>query len=201
VTQLLLEGKTTGHTQSAYLLDYAKLNEQRMNRIEKTFRLAPEAAELLEAVDRPVTWLILTEGWCGDASQIIPVLHGLALQNPNITLKFLLRDEHPELMDAFLTDGARSIPIVIFVNPDSNRVIGFWGPRPEAAQSMVLAFKKRMVESGSQEEKDALYEEVKTAVHTWYAHDKGASTQREILQHFKAVAAITTPVQAVIDTN
>jgi hypothetical protein len=184
VTGLWKEGKTTGEKQSPELLEYAGLNEQRMNRIEKTFRLDAEVEKWLKAIDQPVIWLTLTEGWCGDASQILPVIHGLALQNQHITLKFLLRDEHLDIMDAFLTNGARSIPITIFVSPEDGRVLGSWGSRPAAAQALMLEFKKRMLDAPDAATKAALYDEAKTAVHAWYAHDRTVSIQQELLKKY-----------------
>jgi hypothetical protein len=189
VTRLLGEGKTTGPNQSPALLHYAELNEQRMDRIDKTFRLTSEASELLHELNkRPLLWLTLTEGWCGDASQIVPALNALAKASDCITLRLLLRDEHPDLMDQFLTNGSRSVPKVIFVDPADNRVLGSWGPRPTGGQARFLEFKQQMDAAPDKETRQQLYEDAKLAVHTWYARDKTATTQREVLQ--AALAAV-----------
>lgn len=182
VTDLLAEGKTTGHHQTADLLAYSQLNEQRMDRLDKTFRLDPEAAELLPQLRRPQQWLVVTEGWCGDSAQIVPVLHQLSLLNPHIQLGFLLRDEHPDLMDAFLTEGSRSIPKVIFADPETGEVGGAWGPRPAAAHALIRDQISEMKATAEPELRRSLYEQAKTIVHTWYAHDRTVSTQREVLQ-------------------
>lgn len=182
VTDLLAEGKTTGNHQNPDLLAYSRLNEQRMDRIDKTFRLDAAAAALVSRLTRPQQWLVLTEGWCGDASQIVPVLHQLSLLNANIRLGFLLRDEQPDLMDAFLTDGSRSIPKIIFADPETGEVGGSWGPRPVAVQTLVHGLISQMKATTDPVLRHDLYEQAKTLVHTWYAHDRTVSTQHEVLQ-------------------
>ena len=181
ISTLLAEGKTSRPDPHPELLEYTQLNEQRMNRIDKKFRLDDAAAEQLKTIQTPIFCLVISEGWCGDAAQIVPTLQHLALENPQITLRFILRDEHLDLMDAFLTDGGRSIPKVIFVEPDSGRVLGHWGPRPAEAHRQMLDFKAQMLAETDKIARAAVYETAKTAIHTWYAHDRTVSTQREFL--------------------
>ncbi len=182
VTDLLAEDKTTGLHHTPELLKYSHLNEQRMNRLDKTFRLDSQAAELLAQLTKPQQWLVITEGWCGDASQIVPVLHSLSLLNENIQLGFVLRDEQPDLMDAFLTEGSRSIPKIIFADAKSGEVGGSWGPRPAAVQAQIRDMIVQMKGSTDLEVRHKIYEDLKTLVHTWYAHDRTVSIQREVLQ-------------------
>jgi hypothetical protein len=182
VTALLSEGKLTGPgvPLNEEMLEYTRLNEQRMNRIEKTFRPHEEAFAGLAQIAEPITWLVITEGWCGDAAQIIPTLQKMAESNPNILLRFILRDQHLDIMDAFLTNGGRSIPKILFVAPANGKVLGHWGPRPVAAHEEMTAWANRIKATEDSKERKQLYEEAKTAVHTWYAHDKTISTQREV---------------------
>src|SRR5580692_605838 len=102
---LLSAGKTTGPLQSEAMVHYAELNLQRMHRLEKTIQVLPAVATQMSGVDRSQIWLVLTEGWCGDAAQSLPVIHALAELNPLISLRLLLRDENLELMDRYLTNG------------------------------------------------------------------------------------------------
>src|SRR6478752_1206105 len=90
VDDLLLEGKVTGPQQSDSLAHYTKLNVQRMQRIDKTVHLLPEVTAMLQQISRPQTWLVITEGWCGDAAQILPVLNAMANLNPLIQLRLVL---------------------------------------------------------------------------------------------------------------
>ena len=168
---LMAEEKTTGNDQSEAMVGYGKMNVQRMKRLNKTIQLQPELLEVLTSFNRKVTFLVLTEGWCGDAAQNIPVLHKIAEQAENIELKLLLRDQNLPVMDAFLTNGGRSIPKLIAVDTNSLAVIGTWGPRPEAAQFMVSEFKKI---------KDGDYSEFVKEVQLWYARDKTIAMQKEL---------------------
>ncbi|HYH78401.1 MAG TPA: thioredoxin family protein [Longimicrobium sp.] len=115
--------------------------------------------------------LVISEDWCGDASNTVPVVARLAEELPNVELRVVKRDEHPALMDRHLTGGSRSIPLVVVLCPDFT-VAGQWGPRPSQLQSWVLEQKK----AGERPVGD-IYRDVRT----WYARDRGESTLREVL--------------------
>ena len=112
---------------------------------------------------------VIAEDWCGDASSTIPILARFADTVPGMELRLLRRDQHPELMDRYLTNGARSIPIVIALD-DSFRELGYWGPRPAVLQAWVLENRPRVP-------KAELYPQVRK----WYARDRGETTLREVL--------------------
>lgn len=182
IDQLLAEEKTTGPNQSPAMLEYTRLNVSRMKRLDKTARLTEASIAQLEKIDRPMIWLVITEGWCGDAAQIVPVLQKMADHNEQIDLRLILRDENLEVMDAFLTNGARSIPKVVFVDAEDHSVLGSWGPRPEAAQTMVMNTKEELQQITVAEIKAQRYKESQQELHTWYARDKNRSTQAEFLE-------------------
>lgn len=175
VSDLLAEGKSTGPDQSEALLNYSLLNDRRMKRLDKTIRLSEETIASAKDTKEPQTWLVLTEGWCGDAAQNLPVINKIAEENEHINLKLVLRDENPELMDQFLTNGGRSIPKLIALDKAHN-VIGSWGPRPSVATAMVANYKK---EHGN------LDAEFKKDLQVWYNKDKGKNTQEDIVSLLK----------------
>ncbi len=113
--------------------------------------------------------LVVAEDWCGDASSTTPVLARLAELAPGLELRIIRRDEHPEVMDRYLTNGARSIPIVIALDR-SFRELGHWGPRPRLLQSWVAANRLTVPKA-----------ELYPLIRTWYARDRGESTLREVL--------------------
>lgn len=171
VDDLLAAGKATGTNHSEAFLHYSHLNQQRMHRLEKTIGLLPEAKERMLSIGRPQTWLVLTEGWCGDAAQSIPVMQALAQLNPLIRLRMLLRDENLELMDQYLTNGiSRSIPKLIAVDTDSLTELFTWGPRPAPLQELFY----RMKADGM------IYDSIKEELQRWYNTDKTVTIQREI---------------------
>lgn len=171
VDDLLAAGKTTGTNHSEPFLHYSHLNQQRMHRLEKTIVLTEDVKKAILSIQVPQTWLVLTEGWCGDASQSLPVMHALTELNPLIRLRLILRDENLELMDQYLTNGvSRSIPKLIALNPHTGRELFTWGPRPTPLQELFY----RMRAEGMAH--DAMVEEFQR----WYNTDKTLTIQKEI---------------------
>ncbi len=168
---LLQQGKTTGTNQSESMVNYATLNERRMKKWDKIGKITPELMDKLMSIDQKMTWLVVTEGWCGDAAQNLPFLNKMAELNPNIDLRFVLRDENLPLIDAFLTNGGRSIPKLIALDSELS-VLGTWGPRPEPVQKAFLENKVSQERTGK---------EFTEYLHLWYAKDKGITLQGEIL--------------------
>lgn len=171
VSKLISEGKSTGNDQTEDLLHYSELNEVRMNRLEKTLKMDSEALEKLQNLKSKQTWLVISEGWCGDAAQILPIIKLMADTSENIELKVVLRDENDELMAQFLTNGSKSIPKLLILDENLN-LINHWGPRPEGAKNLILNYKTQH---------GIVDEAAKIALQKWYLEDKGISTQREII--------------------
>jgi len=171
IDELLVENKTTGTNHSEAMIHYTKLNVQRMKRLDKTVQLEEALKAAIAAIDQPMRWLVLTEAWCGDAAQNIPVLAHIAVASKYIDLKFILRDEHPDCMDQFLTNGGRSIPKLICLNEEGT-VIGTWGPRPEPAQKMTMDYKANPIVD---------YQEFVVEVQKWYAKDRTKTVQQEFI--------------------
>ncbi|MBP8066732.1 MAG: thioredoxin family protein, partial [Flavobacterium sp.] len=142
VSDLLAEGKSSGNEQSEDLLHYSQLNEVRMNRLDKTIVVPEEVKQQLQLNSKYI-WLVLAEGWCGDAAQLLPIMEKMAEVVPNIDLRIVFRDENDALMQEFLTNGARSIPKLIILNADNHGVLSAWGPRPEAAARLIKEYKTK----------------------------------------------------------
>jgi hypothetical protein len=172
INNLLQQNSVTGTEQSKSLVEYSKLNVARMNRIDKTFEAIPELQQIIAGLPDKMVWLVITEGWCGDAAQSTPVFNALASFSNNIELKFLLRDEHPELMDMYLTGKSRSIPKLIMLCADSYTELAVWGPRPQASQSLLNQLRAQGVP----------FEEMVEELYRWYAQDKTQSIQAELFQ-------------------
>lgn len=169
---LLVEGKSTGNEQSEALLAYSILNDKRMDRLDKTLKISEDTAVALNKLADSFTLLVLAEGWCGDAAQILPVINKIAASSSKIDLKIVCRDENEALMNQFLTNGGKAIPKVIVVN-SKNEVVNSWGPRPAIATKMVNDYKT--LHGG-------LDDEFKKNLQIWYNKDKGNSTQKDLLE-------------------
>lgn len=137
--------------------------------VYRTARVAPES--VARARELPGSWnlLALTEDWCGDAVNALPILARLVEQVPNFELRLLGRDANPDLMDSHLTGSARAIPVVIVLDEQMQEV-GWWGPRPTALQHWFM-------EEGKGMEKGERYKHIRT----WYARDRGRTIVDEVL--------------------
>ncbi len=177
VVKLHDEGKTTNGENTQDMLDYTKMNLQRISRWDKRAQLSEELIDALKNIKRKVTWVVLTEGWCGDASQSVPFFNKMAEQNPNIELKLLLRDENLDVMDQYLTNGkSRSIPKLIAIDSETFEELGVWGPRPTSIQNKFM----EMLADPNNKKEDVIKD-----IHLWYAKDKGESIQKEFLELVK----------------
>ena len=172
VSKLLVEGKSTGTQQSDELTHYSELNETRMNRLDKKIAVSEDNIRKLLSLQKKYIWIVISEGWCGDAAQILPVLNKMAAIANNIDFRIVFRDENENLMDQFLTNGARSIPKLVIVEPETNKILGSWGPRPKGAADLITSYKQQY---------GVIDETAKTELQLWYLHDKGLSTQTEIV--------------------
>lgn len=172
VTNLLQAGQATGNEQSESLVHYTELNEARMNRLDKTMQITDEVKNYLENLNQEYIWLVISEGWCGDAAQILPIINKMALLSDKIDFKIVLRDHNEALMNQFLTNGSKSIPILILIEKDALKVVNQFGPRPQPAIDLVKKYKEKF---------GVIDETIKTDLQKWYLSDKGVSTQQEII--------------------
>ncbi len=165
-------GKTTGPQQTPELLAYAQLNEQRMSRLDKTVKLLPELAAAAASLRENYIWLIITEGWCGDAAQTVPVMEAVAQASAgHLRTAYVLRDENPDLIDQYLTGSSRSIPKLVVLHAATLTEATHWGPRPAEAQALISKLKAEGM----------AHDDFIKELHTWYAHDRTQATQRELL--------------------
>jgi hypothetical protein len=158
---------------NAYTFDaFVAVSDKHKGLWEGIYRLAriPDWAAAAIPAGARRRLLVIAEDWCGDASNTVPIISRLVDQVPELELRIVLRDQNPELMDQFLTNGSRSIPIVIVLDDDFHEV-GHWGPRPAVLQSWVMA--NRLTTP-----KAELYPQVRK----WYARDHGETTLREVLE-------------------
>ncbi len=173
IDEKIAQNSSTGHEQNEMLSDFTKLNRARMKRLDKTQQILPELEKLTRQISEKQVWIVLTESWCGDAAQNVPVLQKLAEINPMIDLRLVLRDDNEELMQQYLTNGGKSIPKLIAVSADLEKELFTWGPRPATAQVEV----KRLLD-----ENGGFNDIVKEGIQIWYNNDKGISMQNELIE-------------------
>ena len=173
VRQLAEENSNTGVEKTRAFANYTKLNDKRMKRWDKTIKVSKMAQKRIAEFQHKITWLVITESWCGDAAHVIPALNKIAELNSNITLRLVLRDVNPELMDDFLTHGNRSVPKVIIIDDETGEVIHTYGPRPTEAANYVKRFKSKH---------GALTPDFKEDLQHWYNSDKGQNVIEDVTQ-------------------
>jgi hypothetical protein len=171
VSDLVAEGKSTGPNQTEDLTHFSMLNVKRMDRLDKKIELSEDTILRLQKLDKKQLWLVLTEGWCGDAAQNLPVIEKMAKQSSHIELRLILRDENPEVMNLFLTNGAQAIPKLISFDEELN-VLFTWGARPSIATQMVTDYKAKH---------GKLDPEFKKNLQVWYNKDKGQNVQSDVV--------------------
>lgn len=151
-------------------LENKKLNLYRMNRIEKQYHVTDELKNLVQQTDKPQIWMIISEIWCGDSAQNIPYIAKIAELNPKINLKIILRDANSVIMDLYLTNGTRSIPILVVFDEIGNELFR-WGPRPQEAKQLVNDLIVQGVEKSIRAEK----------LHLWYGRNRGRRLEIEMI--------------------
>ena len=142
-----------------------------MHRLEKTVLINENLREKLQNNKRKMIWLIITEGWCGDAAQNIPSIEKIAAESDLIETRYVLRDENLTLMDAYLTNNARSIPKLIALDAETLQELGVWGPRPQLAMEYFYEMKAQNLEKPQMMEN----------LQRWYNADKNQAIQDEFV--------------------
>lgn len=131
----------------------------------------------IESVGGQWHLLVLTEDWCSDAVNTLPVLAAISNRARNLDLRILSRDANPDLMDAHRTGSSRSIPIVIVLDSQyAERA--WWGPRPAPLQGWVVNADRALTPAER-------YREVRR----WYARDRGTTTLAELLTTLRRAQA------------
>ena len=171
VRQLVLAESTTGIEKTENLIEYTKLNDRRMKRWDKTLKISEDFKSKIAEFKEKVTWLVITESWCGDAAHIMPAINKVAELNDNISFKTVLRDENEDLMNLFLTNGSKSIPKLVMIDDASGEVVSTFGPRPNVAKQLVKDYKAEF---------GALTPEFKQDLQVWYNKDKSQNTLQDL---------------------
>lgn len=167
---------TSGDEQTEALIHYTLLNDRRMKRWDKTIKVPDYAKQKLATFKGDVTWLVLTESWCGDAAHVIPLLHKVAELSEGIALKLVYKDESVGLMTEFLTNGGQSIPKLIMIDNTTGDVLNTYGPRPSKATQLALDYKNNY---------GTLTPEFKEDLQRWYNLDKGQTIIEDLLNVLK----------------
>lgn len=176
---LVAKGDTTGEDKAATRKEATSLNLRRLKRLSGG-DIPESLKKTLQNITGKHTWYIIIESWCGDGAQILPVLNRIVRSSEGkIELKIVLRDENPELMDNFLTNGSRSIPKMIWVENEENLILETWGPRTEKISQLVTQYK---IENPGADHDELVYN-----LQLWYTKDRGESIFTEMENLFERI--------------
>lgn len=156
--------------------EFRKLNLQRTLRLQKYFIPSDDLINVISSTQYSQTWLVLTESWCGDSAQNLPIIAKAASLNTKINLRIVPRDENLELMDKYLTNGSRSIPKLIVFDNKNNELFK-WGPRPAEAQNLFSKLKNEGLDKS----------EINKQLHLWYGKNRGKEVEKELIVLLKKV--------------
>ncbi len=162
---------------------YFELNKKRMDRILNTYLVKEAQMKQFDVLNYSGKLLIITEGWCGDAAQSLPVIYRFFKKF--LEIKIVYRDQNEDLMNQYLTNDSKSIPIVLILNEDKE-VVAHWGPRPEFGNELFRHYKN----NEETYPKEKLMEDMQMA----YNKDKGVAIIDEMI---KTIAAVRkkTPIK------
>lgn len=166
--ELAANATTTGPVKSESRIEATKLNIQRLNRITKTTKLLPEW-DTIHGTER-LEFLVITETWCGDGAQILPVIARIS-DHLNVPLRIILRDEYPDIIDRYQFRNTRSIPILVAFDKETGDELGWWGPRPAEAQQIVDHAKANNIP----------HDDYVISLQNWYNQTKTIPLQQELL--------------------
>ncbi len=116
--------------------------------------------------------LVITEPWCGDSLAILPVVLEL-FSRAGREVRIVRRDENPDLIDRYLTNGGRAIPIVIGLDEGYGELFR-WGPRPQPAQR-ILEDAREDLAAGRIDKA-----EIHKRIRAFYSKDRGRTIVEEL---------------------
>lgn len=187
VRELSARGETTGHPKfrGKFWVNLMGESLELIDTLLQSANLNENTLKALQKQEMPLIWLAITETWCIDSAHSLPIIYKMSEINPNITMKVVLRDEPPQVIDNFRTSGSRSIPKVICLDAESLVVLGTWGPRPIELQVKIMLkvrANNKLLDKGNK--KAAVRaKEIITTIKNWYEEDQAESVQAEVLEN------------------
>ncbi len=134
--------------------------------------LTDDERQFFSQLTQPRYGLMLAENWCGDVHRNAPMLARIAEALPTFEMCVLLRDQNLDLMDCFLNNGYRSIPLMVYFDQDWN-VIGHWIERPTRANVKSAIVRAQTVELAPADKREAAIAEFRKKMSEAYEAPDG----------------------------
>jgi thiol-disulfide isomerase/thioredoxin len=99
------------------------------------------------SLDTPVKILVISEDWCGDCHDNLPILNRIAEETGKVDLRIFARDENLDLADQFLKEGKyRSIPVIVVLD-ENLEAVNHLIERPSTVTELRLKKRQELHES------------------------------------------------------
>ena len=170
-----------GRTFSEYL-EGVRANRDLWHQIHRRARIPQDILERARSLPGRWNLLVMTEDWCGDAVHSVPYVARLAEAVPQLSMRVIGREDNPDLMDGHLTNGTRSIPVVMILD-ETFREVAWWGPRPRPFREF---FQREL--------KHLPCGDRFPGMRAWYAKDRGRAVLGELLATIQDEAGVAEPV-------
>lgn len=126
----------------ATYMDKMETHKGNTLRIYEQFE-CPKDDEFIELLkEKQPKILVITEDWCGDAMMNNPILRKIA-ETADLDVRAVYRDEDTQLIDRYLTNGGRSIPLYLLLDKEGE-VVARWGPRAEQLQQYIMELRQAL---------------------------------------------------------
>lgn len=152
-----------------YMENMTTLKEESF-KVYNGFSVKDSGNELQVLKEKAPHILVITENWCGDAMINNSILRNIA-EHAGLEVRCALRDEDTDLIDRYLTNGGRAIPIYVFLN-DQGEVIGQWGPRAPELQQNVMNLRQELPEKDADNFEEAQKELYKNINEQYTTNDQ-----------------------------
>ncbi len=125
----------------AFLAKYAdpRMDQPRWRRVYEQIKLTAEQRILLEGFSRRMNVLCMVGAWCGDCVEQGPILQRIAeAAGGRIDLRFLDRDQHPDVQAALSICGGHRVPVAVFLSEDFHECSRFGDRTLSAYREMAV---------------------------------------------------------------
>ena len=155
---------------------YSKYNLERQERVEQEWRPSPEFVKAVDSMAGPLSFFFITDDWCIDSAYSLPLLHWISSRRSDIRLQIGLKNDNLQVLDQYLTDGARSIPKLIIEN-QAGETVAVWGPQPEE----IRLIRKSLMDNNAEGSV------VSGTTIEWYANSGVLEVEKELGQLFSSL--------------
>ncbi|MCO6564243.1 MAG: thioredoxin family protein [Apibacter sp.] len=168
------EGILSENADIKKLAEYTRLNLSRINRNDKSIVLEESIISSLKKISHRIHILVISEGWCGDAAQIVPVINKISEVSEKLEMRIFFRDQDELLINHYLTNGGKAIPIVIFIDAETSKEITHWGPRPKPCAPFLKKYKT--------DPENYTHDDFAKDIQGFYNRDKGRTISQELVE-------------------